>query len=327
MALRASARLFRPVQAISALQYPRQQFYWNANILQDHFPANSAISRRHVTTDAGDEKSGHINAGPNEGIFFLENVYPLKLNSSFMTYTLRNIDTQIPQLKRQLQNLNEGIQATDPKTITALALPKSLPVTITEVVPRFKEGGAFVKFSYDPQANVSEIEKTLRKYLADNPIKPWFNPFRRVRTFLVKGRPWVEDLVRYPNYILKVEFIPTTPEGQAAELSQETLYSLFRKYGKLKDIQPQPQGSKDLPKYAILKFMTVRHAIMAKNCMHGYKVPASEGGGAAGTVLKLVYQQRVKAHWIRDWFFSHPRLVIPALAALVGTLAVAVFDP
>jgi hypothetical protein len=29
-------------------------------------------SRRHKTTEAGDEKSGHINAGPNEGILFLD---------------------------------------------------------------------------------------------------------------------------------------------------------------------------------------------------------------------------------------------------------------
>ena len=29
-------------------------------------------SRRYKTTEAGDEKSGHINAGPNEGILFLD---------------------------------------------------------------------------------------------------------------------------------------------------------------------------------------------------------------------------------------------------------------
>ena len=232
---------------------------------------------------------------------------------------LRRVDSQLPQLKTRFQNF--------PGSITARALPKSLPVEIKEVVPRLKEGGAFVKFSYDPLADVTEIEKTLRKYLKENPIKPWFNPFRRVRTFLVQGRPWVEDLVRYPSSMLKVEFIPSKTEGQAAELSQEILYSLFRKYGKLVDIEPQPQGSKDLPKFAILKFMTIRHAIMAKNCMHGYKVPESEGGGAAGTVLKLVYQQRVKAHWIKDWLVNHPRLVIPAVAAIVATVTGAVFDP
>ena len=195
------------------------------------------------------------------------------------------------------------------------------------MVPRLKEGGAFIKFSHGSQVDVKEIERVVRKSLKEHPTKPWFSPLRRVRTFLVQGRPWVEDLVRYPSPVLKVEFIPSTPEGKAAELSQETLYSLFRRYGKLADITPQPQESKDLPKFALLKFMTVRHAIMAKNCMHGIKVLESEGGGAAGTVLKLVYQQRVKAHWIKDWVFSHPRLVIPAVAALVATFTVAVFDP
>ena len=253
----------------------------------------------------------------------MQDVYPLKLN--FLTYIFRHLDNQIPQLKAQLLRLNKSIQAADPKSITTRALPDSLKVK--EVIPRMKEGGAFVKFSYDTQADVIEIERTLRKYLKENPIKPWFNPFRRVRTFLVQGRPWVEDLVRYPSTILRVEFIPSTPEGQAAELSQENLYSMFRKYGKLADIESQPQGSKDLPKFAVLRFTKMRHAIMAKNCMHGFKVSETEGGGAAGTVLKLVYQQRAKAHWIRDWLFSHPRIVIPAVAALVATLTVAVFDP
>lgn len=251
----------------------------------------------------------------------------MKLNSSFLTYVLRTFDNQIPQLKTRLQKLNKNIEAADPKSITARALPQSLPVQVKEVIPRVKEGGAFVKFSHDPQADITEIEKTLRKYLKENPIKPWFNPFRRVRTFLVQGRPWVEDLVRYPSPILRVEFVPSTPEGQAAELSQETLYSLFRKYGKLADIKSQPQGSKDLPKFADLKFTTARHAIMAKNCMHGYRVPEGEGGGATGTVLKLMYQRTIKAHWIRDWLFSHPRLVIPAVAALIATMSMAVFDP
>ncbi len=34
-------------------------------------------NRRYKTTEAGDEKSGHINAGPNEGILFLDSKYLL----------------------------------------------------------------------------------------------------------------------------------------------------------------------------------------------------------------------------------------------------------
>lgn len=197
-----------------------------------------------------------------------------------------------------------------------------------EILPRLREGGTFVKFSYDPaQIQAAELEKTLRQFLKQNPIKPWFNPFRRVRAFLVHGRPWVEDLNRFPSSVLKVQFVPASSGQPAAELPQEPLYSLFRRYGKIVDIVAQPVDSKEVPRYAYLCFMKVRHAIMAKNCLHGFTVPDSEGGGNAGTILKLEYVKRKKAHWIRDWLMSHPRIVIPALAALFATITVAVFDP
>jgi hypothetical protein len=82
-----------------------------------------------------------------------------------------------------------------------------------------------------------------------------------------------------------------------------------------------------MPKFAYLDFARMRHAIMAKNCMHGFRVSQAEGGGAAGTELRLSYQRRAKAHWIRDWLVNHPRIVIPALAALLAAFTVAVFDP
>ena len=203
--------------------------------------------------------------------------------------------------------------------------------------------GAFVKFSHPDGITAKEVEGTLSlsgervgseyvpglvaEYLKENPIKPWFNPFRRIRTKLVVGRPWLEDLYRFPSCRIKVEFVPITPGGEAAELSQETLYSLFRKYGKLAEISSQPSDSKILPKYAYLDFARVRHAIMARNCMHGLKVLEEAGGGKAGTQLRLSYEQKLKTHWIWDWLANHPRVVIPAVAALVATVTVAVFDP
>lgn len=77
----------------------------------------------------------------------------------------------------------------------------------------------------------------------------------------------------------------------------------------------------------MLYFIRVRQAVMAKNCMHGILVKEAEGGGKVGTVLKLSYEKKVKAHWIRDWLVNHPRFVIPVLAAVVATITVAVFDP
>lgn len=217
--------------------------------------------------------------------------------------------------------------AADPGNVLEQAVPTKLKIQVTEVLTRVTDGGAFVKFSYAPGEEAKTIEKRVKDFLKDKPIKPWFNPFQRVRTSLVLGRPWIEDLHRWPSPRLKVEFVPTKPGQSAEELSQETLYSLFRRYGKLADIKSQPTDSKDLPKFAYLTFSNVRYAIMAKNCMHGYVVPASEGGGNQGTMLKTVYEQKRKAHWLLDWLFNHPRFVVPVLLAFVGTVTVSVFDP
>ena len=148
-------------------------------------------------------------------------------------------------------------------------------MTVTEILPRLKDGGAFVKFSHPNGISAKEVEGLLRQYLRENPIKPWFNPFRRIRTNLVVGKPWLEDLYRFPSSRIKVEFAPTSPGKEAAELSQEALYSLFRKYGKIAEIIPQPSDSKILPKYAHLEFARLRHAIMAVSILEllplGYK--------------------------------------------------------
>ena len=158
-------------------------------------------------------------------------------------------------------------------------------------------------------------------------MKPWFNPFRRIRTSLVIGKPWLEDLHRFPSSLVKVEFVPPSPGLEAAELSQETLYSLFRKYGKIAEISSQASDSKLLPRFAYVDFAQTRHSIMARNCLHGLKISEEAGGGKTGTVLRLSYAPKMRAHFFRDWIVNHPRVVIPAVAALLATFTVAVFDP
>lgn len=281
-------------------------------------------SKRYKTRETGADKSGHIEAGQNEGILFLDNVFPLRLNF-LMGLPFINVDKFLPRIMQRLHN--PSIAAADPEKIAERALHTPMPIKFTEILPRHREGGAFVKISHEADQDIKEVEKSVKQYLKQNPIKPWFNPVRRVKTFLVQGRPWIEDLHRMPNPRVKVEFVPTAPGQQAEELSQETLYTLFRKYGKLADIVPQPTDSKDLPKYALLTFNKVRHAIRAKNCMHGFILPATEGGGSTGTMLKLTYEQRRRAHHIWKWFASHPRITVPILIALFTTLSVMIFDP
>ena len=202
-----------------------------------------------------------------------------------------------------------------------------LDASITEYLPRRKEGGAFVKFALAANTSGVDVETALNKYLKDTGVKPWWNPFNRMRANLVRGKPWVEDLYRLPSTRLKVEFLPTEPGETAAELSQEQLYEFFRPYGKLADIVMPPADSKILPKYAHLDFMGVRRAIMAKNCIHGFVVSEAQGGGKTGTVLRIAYDRKVKTSWIKDWLVNHPRIVIPIIAALVAGITVAIFDP
>lgn len=184
-----------------------------------------------------------------------------------------------------------------------------------------------MKYSRKPGVEDTDIEAAIRHHLEKNPITPWFNPFQKVKVSRVIGRPWIEDLYRIPSQKLRVEFLPTDPDHPAVELTAETLYSLFRKYGKLRNIETQEPGSKVTPNYAYIEFARPKYAVMAKNCLHGYTVPEQEGGGKNGTKLKLRYERIIKASSIKDWLFNHPRIVIPAIAALIAGITVVIFDP
>ncbi|KAJ5126184.1 hypothetical protein N7526_008361 [Penicillium atrosanguineum] len=268
-------------------------------------------------------KSGHIQLEENEGILYVNNIFPQRLQ-----WFLRGPLSHIQPLEGILKKINNpNFAASDPTRIAERALPKELGLEIKEVVTRYKEGGAFVKYARNPGVSDEEVKAAAQDYIAKNPIRPWFNPFQTADADLVRGRPWIEDLYRLPSQTLRVEFLPDSTEGPAGELTQEALYSLFRPFGKLLDIQPQPSDSKIAPRYATLRFSRPRYAVMARNCMHGYTAFEKEGGGKTGTRFKINYERKIKFSMIKDWLFSHPRLVIPAVAALVATITVIIFDP
>lgn len=271
----------------------------------------------------GEDHTGHIAAREGEGILFFDNLFPLRLGWALRIHF--QVDRNLPDLLARFNN--STLSATDPMVLVKRAIPTTMPMKVTEILPRLKDGGAFVKFSHSAEVSTEEIETTLRTYLREKQLRPWFNPFKRIRTGLVRGKPWLEDLYRFPSPKIKVEFVPTAPGGEVAELSQEQLYGLFRRYGKLAEITSQPSDSKVLPKFAYVDFAGIRQAIMARNCMHGFTVLEEAGGGKAGTALRLSYEPKAKAHYIGEWLVNHPRVVIPAVAALVATLATLIFDP
>ncbi|KAL8992651.1 MAG: hypothetical protein Q9188_007538 [Gyalolechia gomerana] len=257
------------------------------------------------------------------------NIFPLKLNHLLALTGLPFFTDPEKTLHKLLTRIHEEqkISTADPYKFVHRTLQKNPSVQVKKILLRLKEGGAYARVFHAPNLSRSDVEAVLRQYLKKKSPKPWFSPFRGINSHLVRGTPWLEDLHRFPNKRLKVEFLPASPGAKAAELPEETLYSLFRTYGKLVDITPRPTESKDPPKYAILSYGNIRDAIMAKNCMHGFVLSEFEGGGKYGTMLKTVYEQRAKAHAWRGWIFNHPRIVIPVLAALVGSMTFMVFDP
>ncbi|OAA67152.1 mitochondrial escape protein [Niveomyces insectorum RCEF 264] len=306
-------------------------------------------SRRWETSSTGDDKSGHIAATPGEGILFIDNVYPLRIGSllgwRIWRPTADYDDAAIASLLKRFKASSSPASGSgsdsapapapatsspfsptaiftaltsvvDPISLVQRALPTDPGFAVTEIIPRIKDGGVFVKLRHPADTSLDAVEARLNKLLEAHPVRPWFNPlWGCVRAGLVRGVPWLEDLAsRVPSGRIRVEFYAASSRaagdgatgGANLELSQETLYSLFRRYGKIAEITTAPVDAKAAPssRAATIDFIRVRDAVMARSCLHGYVVDGT-------TRLRL----------------SHPRIVIPILAALLATVTVAVFDP
>lgn len=280
---------------------------------------------RSIASEAGEGKSGHITTGQNEGIIFFNSLLPFNLQWLFrLAWAAQK---RAPILLREAKSDTVGA-ASPAKVLEDVNKNGEFGnVEVVEVLPRLKEGGAFLKFRHDHQADAKSIATAVHKYLKENPIRPWWSPFASVKASYVLGKPWVEDLFRFPSRRLRVEFLSAKPGVEPAELSQEQMYAFFRPYGKLSDIVKQPSDSKITPRYAYVDYARPRKAVMAKNCMHGFTVPPNDGGGQVGTVFRITYEKKERFGWAKSWLFDHPRIVIPLLAALIAGISITIFDP
>ncbi|KAJ2905158.1 mitochondrial escape protein 2 [Zalerion maritima] len=300
----------------------------NIRLLPHYRNPATWTSRAWESSSTGQKKSGHIETGQNERVLFFDNLFPRKLSPILLRRPFQSQSANDNDIAELLKRFNTAtLGPTDPIRLLKRSLPEDLPVEVSQILLRLKDGGAFVKFRYPPEATLGDIETNLHKYQESRPVKPWFSPFRGVRANLVQGVPWLEDLLRFPKRRIKVEFVPADADGHAVELSQEHLYSLFRRYGKIAEIASQASDSKITPRFAYMDFTNTRDAIMARNCLHGLVVDAAHGGGKSGTMLRLSYEERPKTNWFWNWVKSHPRVVIPIIAAVVAAVTVAVFDP
>ncbi|WRT67442.1 uncharacterized protein IL334_004413 [Kwoniella shivajii] len=152
------------------------------------------------------------------------------------------------------------------------------------------------------------------------------------RIWIVKGRQWTEDMNRFPTGRLRVEF-------DGPDVSQEMLYTLFRPYGRIADIQPPAPVPAGALRFATVTYSRMTPAAIAINCLHGFSTPTNtadftlktSGSTSSSTIpksrLRIYYERPLKAHAIRDWISAHPRLALPVIAFLIGTLSYTFFDP
>jgi hypothetical protein len=139
---------------------------------------------------------------------------------------------------------------------------------------------------------------------------------------------------RFASPIVKIAF-------EGPDVQEETLYQIFRvrentscsllssyscfqPYGQIQDINnptPVPAGSF---RSSVITFRRLRSATIARNVMHRLKLPST---GTASTLLRTAYEMPIEAHAIRDWMSGHPKIVLPVLVFLLGTLTYTVGFP
>ncbi|KAK0197457.1 RNA12 protein-domain-containing protein [Armillaria mellea] len=189
---------------------------------------------------------------------------------------------------------------------------------ITSLEPHPKDGGVFVRFAYkaDSEIALESIEQELKRKVQDHGGLPSWLGMSSGNVWMVKGIPWNEDMYHFASPIVKVAF-------EGPDIHQESLYKLLRPYGRIRDITdpiPVPAGSS---RFSTISFQKIRSAAIARNVLHGFEMSS----GKTVTRLSTKYEDPIRVHAIRDWLSGHPRIVLPVVVFLLGTLTYTIFDP
>ncbi|KAF8599618.1 hypothetical protein BDV93DRAFT_526000 [Ceratobasidium sp. AG-I] len=267
--------------------------------------------------------------------FFIDALFPVQLSKYDIRHYFANLrkDAIISRVKSVLESADaHGFKVLD-------------------VEPRIKDGGAFVHFEYvsplgstppdDPTTRLTElkalaeVQAAIQTAVVERGGIPSWLGFRRPRRFwLVRGRPWREDMDRFASSILKAEF-------DGPDVHPESLYDVLRPFGRITKLDPPTPPPAGAPRSATVSYARVHSAVLARNCLHGVNLTSygdifgRSGPGLALaappdtklTRLSVFYERPLKEHAIRNWLASHPRIVLPILFFLLGTLTYTVFDP
>lgn len=339
--LYAGRRLLRPVSGLTAVRAyaPALRLASTAAAPSGTWTQPDAIHADGSTTTAADhgkatEDENNLEepkqADPQRRAAYLwyDTLFPIR----FAIWDVRGVISRLQQ-----NDLLEQVRQLVPED------PR-YAVTVESVEARAKDGGAFVRLTYSvPEEVVDEwrtalyrdaedeaaraakskemevrvtglIEREARRALVKSGFRPWFSLGRPCRAFLVQGVPWMEDLDRFPSREIQVEM--TGPP-----IPQEELYAIFRPYGRIHDIVPGDKVAKII-------YTSVRSATAARNCLHAAAHTSHPpNADPKTTVMRIFYTDKQRASWIKDFAANHPRITIPLLVALLGSLSYFVWDP
>ncbi|CAR27808.1 hypothetical protein ZYGR_0N02940 [Zygosaccharomyces rouxii] len=242
--------------------------------------------------------TGIIHKTEEETLLYFDNVYP------------RTTSLWSPAQWYNLLLANQSREAVRDK-IMSYASPPSNPINGLELrssIPVKRDGGVFATFLVPPEYTKAKVNSMIQQNTSKESTIPFLSFFTRAAAFPVKGSPWIEDLRRLPTTTIVVNF-------QGPALTQEEMYSLFRRYGSIIDIFP----SKGAGVPAKVKYRSFRGAICAKNCVSGIEIH--------NTVLHVEYERIVRGHMVNNFFVNHTRIAVPVFIALLSILAVLVFEP
>ena len=81
-------------------------------------------------------------------------LFPLRLSTILNRPWKTNHD--VADLLQRFENSSLGMM--DPIRLVKSAIPEDLPMKVTEINPRLKDGGAFVKFAHAASLDPAEVE-------------------------------------------------------------------------------------------------------------------------------------------------------------------------
>ncbi|KAG6820790.1 hypothetical protein H0H93_011555 [Arthromyces matolae] len=249
----------------------------------------------------------------HEGWLFADSVFPIQIAKWDLRHYLGTLreESLIETIRQRLEHV------------------KTHDFKVMSLEPHEKDGGVFVRFSFtssNPETILQAIEHDVQSAVGRYGGIPSWLAVNRGRIWMVKGTPWREDMDRYASALVQVAF-------EGPDIREQQLYELFRRFGRIQNISSPAPAAPGTLRSSTIRFSRIHSATIARNVLHGFHYLPNDGSGI--TILCTAYQRQVQPHIVRDWMSSHPKIMLPLLVFLLGTLTYAccltrdpqVFDP